>query len=100
AACRSAHRQAVAFFEQALQTIPRLPEDRETLELAVDLRFDLRNSLHPVGDFAPILGHLSEAEKIAQGLGDQRRLAWVFSFMCQYFPPIGNLGRAVAARRS
>src|SRR5438094_72005 len=100
AASRSAHRQAVAYFEQALNIIPHLPEDGATLEQAVDLRFDLRNSLHPVGDFAPILGYLSEAEKIAQRLGDQRRLAWVFSFMCQYFRLIGDLDRAVESGRS
>jgi tetratricopeptide (TPR) repeat protein len=95
AASRSAHRQAVAYFEQALEIIQHLPEGRETIERAADLRFDLRNSLHPVGDLAPILGHLSEAEKLARVLGDRRRLAWVFSFMCQYFRLVGNLDRAI-----
>jgi class 3 adenylate cyclase len=95
AASRSAHRQAVAYFEQAQEIIQHLPEGRETIELAADLRFDLRNSLHPVGDLAPILGHLSEAEKLAGVLGDRRRLAWVFSFMCQYFRLVGNLDRAI-----
>src|SRR5712691_1556735 len=95
AASRSAHRQAVAYFEQALEIIQHLPEGREAIEQAADLRFDLRNSLHPVGDLAPILGHLSEAEKLAGMLGDQRRLAWVFSFMCQYFRLVGDLDRAI-----
>ncbi|HEV8532545.1 MAG TPA: adenylate/guanylate cyclase domain-containing protein [Methylomirabilota bacterium] len=95
AASRSAHGQAVAYFEQALEIIRHLPEGREAIEQAADLRFDLRNSLHPVGDLAPILGHLAEAEKLAGMLGDQRRLAWVFSFMCQYFRLVGDLDRAI-----
>src|SRR4029453_15241067 len=95
AASHSAHRQAVAYFEKALETTRNLPDGREAMEQAADLRFDLRNSLHPIGDLRPILGHLSEAEKLAQQLGDQRRLAWTFSFMCQYFRLNGNLDRAI-----
>jgi predicted ATPase len=42
---RSAYREAVACFEQALSALQHLPESRSTLEQAIDLRFDLRNAL-------------------------------------------------------
>jgi len=95
AAARSAHEQAVAYFEQALEILPSLPKSVERTEQAIDLRLDLRNSLHPLGDFGRILEHLSEAEALAQTLPEQQRLAWVFSFMSQYFRLLGNPGRAV-----
>jgi transcriptional regulator with AAA-type ATPase domain/tetratricopeptide (TPR) repeat protein len=95
AAARSAHLQAVAYFEQALGALARLPESRERLEQTVDLRLELRNSLHPLGDPERILAVLREAEGIATRLEDPRRLARVFSFMTQYFRLIGQLDRAV-----
>jgi predicted ATPase len=42
---RSANHEAVACFEQALQALARLPERRETIEQAIDLRFELCNAL-------------------------------------------------------
>ena len=45
AATRSAYREAVAYFEQALTALQHLPEHRETLEQAIDLRLDIRNAL-------------------------------------------------------
>src|SRR5919109_1605417 len=41
---RSALREAVAYFEQALAAVRQLPEHREVLEQAIDLRLDLRNA--------------------------------------------------------
>ncbi len=85
AAARSAHREAVACFEQALEALAHLPESRGTLEQAIDLRFDLRSSLHILGELGRILEYLGQAEALAETLGDQRRLGRVFSHMTQYF---------------
>jgi tetratricopeptide (TPR) repeat protein len=95
AAARSAHLQAVAYFEQALAALARLPEDRARLEQAIDLRLALRNSLHPLGDPERILALLREAEELATTLEDPRRLARIFSFMTQYFRLMGDLDLAV-----
>src|SRR3989441_9180141 len=74
AAGRSAHRDAVAYFEQALTVLPHLPESRHLTEQAVDLRLALRNSLLPLGEFRRTVGYLREAEKLAAVLDDPRRL--------------------------
>jgi tetratricopeptide (TPR) repeat protein len=95
AAARSAHLQAVAYLEQALAALAHLPEDRARLEQAIDLRLELRNSLHPLGDPERILALLREAEGLARTLDDPRRLARIFSFMTQYFRLIGHLDLAV-----
>ena len=42
---RSAHREAVAYFEQALSALSHLPERRDTREQAIDLRLALRSAL-------------------------------------------------------
>jgi tetratricopeptide (TPR) repeat protein len=81
---RSANREAVACFEQALAALTHLPETRETLEQAVDVRFELRNSLFPLAEFGRIEGYLREAELLATTLDDQRRLGWVSAYMCSH----------------
>jgi class 3 adenylate cyclase/tetratricopeptide (TPR) repeat protein len=82
ALARSANREAVACFEQALSALRHRPEARDTLEQAVDLRFDLRTALHPLGEFERILGCLREAEGLARRLGDRRRLGQMCAYMC------------------
>ncbi len=82
ALARSANREAVSCFEQALTALGHLPETRETLEQAIDLRFDLRTSLHPLGEFERIFGCLREAESLARTLDDQRRLGQLSVHMC------------------
>jgi predicted ATPase len=77
AAGRSALREAVAYFEQALAALGHLPECRETLEIAIDLRFDLRNALYPLGERERVYAYLQEAEALAGALEDARRMGWV-----------------------
>jgi tetratricopeptide (TPR) repeat protein len=92
-----AYREAVACFEHALGALQHLPESRDLIEQAIDLRFDLRNTLFPLGDHGPILDHLRQAETLAQALGDQRRLGRVFSYMSRQFRQIPDYDRAVAS---
>jgi class 3 adenylate cyclase/tetratricopeptide (TPR) repeat protein len=85
ALARSANREAVTCFEQALTALPRLPETRETLEQAIDLRFDLRTALFALGELERIAGYLREAESLTKTLDDQRRLGWVSIYMSHNF---------------
>ena len=72
---RSAHREAVEYYEQALSTLPHLPETRDTHEQAIDLRFALDAALRPFGDVERLLASLHEAEAFAAALNDPQRLA-------------------------
>ena len=92
---RSANREAVACFEQALVALQHLPETRETLEQAIDLRFDLRTSLFPLGELDRLVACLNEAQTFAETLGDQRRLGWVSVYMSHY---LWMAGRSPEAR--
>jgi class 3 adenylate cyclase/tetratricopeptide (TPR) repeat protein len=95
AATRSAYREAAGYFERALAALARLPESRETTEQGIDLRLDLRNSLHAIGEFPRTIEPLREAGRLAEGLGDRLRLGRVATSLCQYYRQIDDLEEAV-----
>ena len=94
---RCAFREAAAYFDQALLSLQHLPEGRETTAQAIDLRFDLRNVLIPLGDLEPILDHLREAETLAHAAGDQRRLGRAASLLSNLFQLTGDHEGAIEA---
>jgi class 3 adenylate cyclase/tetratricopeptide (TPR) repeat protein len=97
AMARSAYREAMAYFEQALAALAHLPERRDLLEQAIDLRFDLRNALLPLDEQARIFDHLRAAETLAERLDDPQRLGWIACYLCFYFSVMGEHDRAIAA---
>jgi tetratricopeptide (TPR) repeat protein len=97
AAARSAYREAVAYFEQALAALEHLPERHDTLEQAIDLRLDLRNALLPLDEQARIFEHLRAAEPLAERLGNPQLLGRIVSFLCFSFSVMGEHDRAIAA---
>ncbi len=84
AAARSANREAVQLFEQALAALQHLPEGRETTAQAIDLRLDLRPPLLQMGQLERALALSQEAETMAQKLGDEQRLARVYTYLINY----------------
>jgi predicted ATPase len=62
ALAQSAHREAMAYFEQALSTLDHLPPQRTTHEQAIDLRLLLRQVLRPLGESERILAALAQVE--------------------------------------
>ena len=92
---RSANREAVIWFDQALTAIQHLPESREMREQAIDLRFDLRNALQPLGEFGSILERLYEAEALAAALPDPNRLGRVAAYLADYFRLTGDQDQAI-----
>jgi class 3 adenylate cyclase/tetratricopeptide (TPR) repeat protein len=97
AMARSAYREAVASFEQALSTLPHLPEQRDTREQAIDLRLALRSALGPLSSIARMLAYLHEAEALAAALDDSRRLGRVLRFLSITFTIGGAYDQAIAA---
>jgi tetratricopeptide (TPR) repeat protein len=94
---RSAYREAVGYFEQALSVLPHLPETRDTREQAIDLRFALRNAVFALGEYERILGYLRDAATLAEVLGDQRRLGQSALYLAQYCSAMGDHERAIVA---
>ena len=96
AAARSAHPEAVACFEEAVNALRRLPASRAVDDRSLDIRIELRQSLYPMGRFADLLRHLREAERIADKLGDRPRLARVAAYISNHAWITGDLSQALA----
>jgi class 3 adenylate cyclase/tetratricopeptide (TPR) repeat protein len=97
ALAQSAHHGAVGYFEQALSTLPHLPEQRDMIEQAIDLRLALRSALRLLGDYGRVLAYLREAESLAVALDDPRRLGQVSVFLSTHFYLMGAYDQAIAA---
>ena len=93
---RSAYREAVVCYEQALVALEHLPDSRAATEQAIDLRLGLRAALTALGE-APgrMLDHLRRAETLAQTLGDQLRLGRVYADMSANCWSVGDVDRAI-----
>ena len=96
AMARSASREAVGYFEQALSALPHLPETRATREQAIDLRLALRTALLPTGAFRRVLAVLHEAESLATALDDPRRMGRVSLFLSRHFSIMGTYDQAIS----
>jgi tetratricopeptide (TPR) repeat protein len=94
---RLAYREAVGCFEQALSTLPYLPETRDTREQAIDLRLALRSALQFSGDWERLLEYLQEAEALATALNDPRRLTRVASALSFHCFLMGAHDQAITA---
>ena len=67
-----------------------LPEGDETRKQGIDLRFDLRSWLQPIGEHERVVEHLRAAEELALALGDQQRLGWASAYLSQYLWWMGD----------
>ncbi len=99
ALARSANSEAVTSFEQALQLLKALPETRETLQLAIDLRLDLKPALFRLGAFKRIIDYLREGEGLARTLDDQRRLGQLYVDLCHTTGLSGHPAEAIVFGR-
>ena len=95
AMARSAFREAVACFEQALTAVPHLPEQRHTQEQAIDLRVRPGEGAPATGEFGRRFAYLREAETLAEALGDQRRLGQICTSMTHSFWTMGDYDNAL-----
>ena len=95
AMARAANREAIAHLEQALATLQRIPETRETTEQTIDLHIDLRNALNPLSEWERMGDQLHEADVRARMLGDQQRLARIATFMVIQCLSSGDYDEAV-----
>ena len=99
AADREAYPEAVILLEQALEALAQLPESPDTLQKAIDVRFEMRNVLQPLGDRARIASILDEAAELAEKLGDKQRMGWVQSYFTEQFWMLGRYKESIEAAK-
>ncbi len=76
AAAHSANREAVVHFEQALSALDHLPEGRETLEQAIDIRVGLGPVLMATKGFGAteVESSYNSARELCEGIGETPQL--------------------------
>jgi class 3 adenylate cyclase/tetratricopeptide (TPR) repeat protein len=94
---RAAFREAVAYFEQALQALAHLPEDGDTGGLALELRLALAGPLFALGEYGRCLVLVGEAEALAMARDDRARLGQVLARMASVLRLTGDYDGAMAA---
>jgi class 3 adenylate cyclase/tetratricopeptide (TPR) repeat protein len=92
---RSAYHEAVTSFEKGLEVLTHLPQSRETLERAVDMRLSLRAALLQLGELGRLHDLLQEALSLATQLEDRRRIARSSAFLANYFWYASDPNRAI-----
>jgi predicted ATPase len=100
AAVRSANREAIAYLEQALDATKHLPDNREEIQKAVDIRVDLGPALIARSGFsAPeVEANYMEARVLCQRLGEPLQLFPVLWGLARMHDTRGELtkGRVLA----
>lgn len=90
-----ANEEAERYFRRALDALRHLPPDRRALELGVDLRFQLRNTLIVLCKLGDIRRCLEEAAPVVTELGDRSRMARQASFLCNHHFLSGELEKVI-----
>jgi class 3 adenylate cyclase/tetratricopeptide (TPR) repeat protein len=90
AVARSAYQEAVTYYEQALMAVENLPPTPKSRGLAIDLRFELRNALYPLGQVARAREQLLSVRPIAEALGDEHRLGWLLAYVARDTSLLGD----------
>ena len=96
---RCANPEAAAYFDQALQVLPRLPQDKAAVEQAIGLRIALRHALLQLCEFGRVSELLREADALAESAGDQARRVRLACYMSNYFWLVGDHDAALEAGR-
>jgi tetratricopeptide (TPR) repeat protein len=92
---RSAYREAVAHFEQALVVLRHVRDLPEVRELEIDIRLELRIVLAATGRREQAAEHLHEAERLATAIGDQHRLGEVLAALANHYWGVADERRAI-----
>jgi class 3 adenylate cyclase/tetratricopeptide (TPR) repeat protein len=88
-------REAVGFYERALEALDHLPEGPARDREAIDLRLEMRAPLWRLGRLDRLFTLFQGAEELARHLGDPVRLHKIYAFLVQYYWAMGEPGRAV-----
>jgi serine/threonine protein kinase/tetratricopeptide (TPR) repeat protein len=84
------NRDAVRYFQQALETLDSLPQSRENLQARLEVCVQMDIPLSIMGYPDGSLENLLEREKLSKQLGDGRNLALAYSRMNIYFALKGD----------
>lgn len=77
----SAYEEAQSYFEAALEALKKLPHTRDRIVQEIDLRFNMRAALFPLGRHDEWAMHVRAAEPLAKDIEDKARLANCYNYL-------------------
>ena len=90
-----AWREAIGFYDRAIEALTHLPENAETIRTAIQARLRLRVALPGVADLPRVALCLDEARRLAAPLGDPAQLADIDTSRCFTLTKMGRLDQAI-----
>ncbi len=80
----SAYIEALNYLKAALEALKKLPRTKVHLEQDIDLRFNMRSALYPLGKHDDWADHIRKAELRAREISDNARLANCHGHLTSY----------------
>jgi len=77
----SAYEEAQGYFEAGLSALKKLPHTRTRIEQEIDIRFNMRSALFPLGRHDDWADHVRAAQVMAKEIGDKTRLANAYNYL-------------------
>jgi class 3 adenylate cyclase/tetratricopeptide (TPR) repeat protein len=81
----SSYAEAQSYFEAALEALKKLPRTRNCIEQEIDLYFNMRSALFPLGRHDDWADHVRAAESLAKEIEDKARLANCYNYLSTHF---------------
>jgi predicted ATPase/class 3 adenylate cyclase len=81
----SAYIETQSYLEAALEALKNLPRTRTHFEQEIDLRFNMRSALFPLGKHNDWADHIRKAELRAREISDNARLANCQNYLSAYY---------------
>src|SRR5262245_58870950 len=97
AASRYAGREAADCFEEALRALEHLPESHQSQEQRFELSLGLARTRYWFGQFGRAMTGYRDAERMAQALGDDRRMGQVLGALVYFLASTGRYAEATSA---
>ena len=94
-AMRSNYNDAAAWHRTALEACRHLGAGKDALVMGIEIRFELYGALLALADHKPIFEVLNEAERLAEALGDFRRLSRIHGYLAMSKWWVADYGGAI-----
>jgi class 3 adenylate cyclase/tetratricopeptide (TPR) repeat protein len=100
AIARWSWREAIGFFDKAIEALDHLPESTEKTRRSIEARLRLRVALPAAADLPGVVRCLDETRNLAGAIGDAVRLAEIDIHRCLVLTKMGMLAQATEAGRN
>jgi class 3 adenylate cyclase/tetratricopeptide (TPR) repeat protein len=91
----SAYEKAQSYFEASLHALKKLPRTRDRVLQEIDLRFNMRAALFPLGRHDEWAEYVRATEPLAQEVGDKARLANCYNYLSTHLWTRGQHSEAI-----